>query len=104
MTHASGSAHLRLANTDVLVGVKAELSPPLPDRPDEGKFDLTIYKHRYTVVGNPEGVGVLGVLVKLFLEGYQKIFQILPPSPVCIYVYKISSVTELKITVVQFNP
>ena len=36
MTHASGSAHLRLANTDVLVGVKAELSPPLPDRPDEG--------------------------------------------------------------------
>ena len=36
VTHASGSAHLRLANTDVLVGVKAELSPPLPDRPDEG--------------------------------------------------------------------
>ena len=25
MTHANGSAHLRLANTDVLVGVKAEL-------------------------------------------------------------------------------
>ena len=25
MTHANGSAHLRLANTDILVGVKAEL-------------------------------------------------------------------------------
>ena len=25
VTHANGSAHLRLANTDVLVGVKAEL-------------------------------------------------------------------------------
>jgi exosome complex RNA-binding protein Rrp42 (RNase PH superfamily) len=25
VSHASGSAHLRLANTDILVGIKAEL-------------------------------------------------------------------------------
>ena len=36
VTHASGSAHLRLANTDVLVGIKAELTTPLPERPHEG--------------------------------------------------------------------
>ena len=32
VTHTSGSAHLRLANTDVLVGVKAELEEPSPQR------------------------------------------------------------------------
>ena len=33
-SHASGSCHLRLANTDILVGVKAELESPLPEFPD----------------------------------------------------------------------
>jgi len=37
VTHTSGSAHLRLANTDVLVGVKAEMVTPLPERPKEGE-------------------------------------------------------------------
>ena len=42
VTHASGSAHLRLANTDVLVGVKAELDAPLPDRPDHGRLEFFV--------------------------------------------------------------
>ena len=37
-SHASGSCHLRLANTDILVGVKAELETPLPAYPDRLKI------------------------------------------------------------------
>jgi len=42
VTHASGSAHLRLANTDVLVGVKAELDTPLSDHPDRGRIEFFV--------------------------------------------------------------
>ncbi|ETN62123.1 exosome complex exonuclease rrp42 [Anopheles darlingi] len=42
VVHASGSARLRLANTDILVGVKAEIDTPHPDRPNEGKIDFFI--------------------------------------------------------------
>jgi len=42
VTHASGSAHFRLANTDVLVGVKAELDTPTPDRPDRGRLEFFV--------------------------------------------------------------
>ncbi|XP_058059719.1 exosome complex exonuclease RRP42 [Anopheles bellator] len=42
VVHASGSARLRLANTDILVGVKAEIDKPLPDRPNEGRIDFFI--------------------------------------------------------------
>ncbi|XP_053670668.1 exosome complex component RRP42 [Anopheles nili] len=40
--HASGSARLRLANTDILVGVKAEIDTPHPDRPNDGKIEFFI--------------------------------------------------------------
>lgn len=33
---ANGSARLKLDNTDVMVGVRVDLSEPEPDRPDEG--------------------------------------------------------------------
>jgi exosome complex component RRP42 len=36
VSNAAGSARLRLANTDVLVGVKVEIGEPLADQPDEG--------------------------------------------------------------------
>merc|ERR1712029_1165894 len=42
VTHASGSAHLRLANTDVLVGVKAELDTPLPETPQQGRIEFFV--------------------------------------------------------------
>ncbi|XP_041784422.1 exosome complex component RRP42 [Anopheles merus] len=42
VVHAAGSARLRLANTDILVGVKAEIDTPNPDRPNEGKVDFFI--------------------------------------------------------------
>ena len=42
VTHTSGSSHLRLANTDVLVGVKAELDTPLPGRPKEGHIEFFV--------------------------------------------------------------
>jgi len=42
VTHASGSAHLRLANTDVLVGVKAELDTPLPETPEQGRIEFFV--------------------------------------------------------------
>jgi len=42
VTHASGSAHLRLANTDVLVGVKAELDTPLSEHPDRGRIEFFV--------------------------------------------------------------
>ena len=37
VSHASGSCHLRLANTDILVGVKTELATPEPTAPDQGR-------------------------------------------------------------------
>lgn len=42
VTHASGSARLRLANTDILVGVKAEIDVPFPETPTVGKIEFFI--------------------------------------------------------------
>jgi len=42
VTHASGSARLRLANTDVLVGVKAEVDTPQPDHPAQGDIKFFV--------------------------------------------------------------
>lgn len=42
VSHASGSCHLRLANTDVLVGVKAELESPLAGSPDRGRLEFFV--------------------------------------------------------------
>ncbi|GLH08754.1 Exosome complex component RRP42 [Gryllus bimaculatus] len=42
VSHASGSARLRLANTDVLVGVKTEIDTPFPGRPNEGKLEFFV--------------------------------------------------------------
>ncbi|KAL0274938.1 UNVERIFIED_CONTAM: hypothetical protein PYX00_002954 [Menopon gallinae] len=40
--HASGSARLRLANTDILVGVKVEIDQTSVERPDEGKIEFFV--------------------------------------------------------------
>jgi len=42
VSHASGSCHLRLANTDILVGVKAELETPLSSSPSEGRLEFFV--------------------------------------------------------------
>jgi len=42
VSHASGSAHLRLANTDILVGIKAELEAPLPASPNNGRLEFFV--------------------------------------------------------------
>jgi len=40
--HASGSARLRLANTDILVGVKAEIHKPNSITPRDGKLEFFV--------------------------------------------------------------
>ncbi|KAJ3663822.1 hypothetical protein Zmor_008044 [Zophobas morio] len=42
VSHAFGSARLRLANTDVLVAVKIEVDVPYPERPREGKLEFFV--------------------------------------------------------------
>lgn len=42
VSHASGSARLRLANTDILVGIKTEIDAPIPEKFDEGKIEFFI--------------------------------------------------------------
>lgn len=42
VVHANGSARLRLANSDILATVKAEIDAPLPNRPNEGKLEFFI--------------------------------------------------------------
>lgn len=42
ISHAFGSARLRLANTDVLITVKVEIDVPFPDRPFDGKIEFFI--------------------------------------------------------------
>lgn len=42
VSNAAGSARLRLANTDILVGVKAEIGEPKPGRPDEGFIEFFV--------------------------------------------------------------
>ncbi|XP_045492604.1 exosome complex component RRP42 [Colias croceus] len=42
VSHASGSARLRLANTDILVGVKTEIDVPNPDKPGLGKIEFFV--------------------------------------------------------------
>lgn len=40
--HANGSARLRLANTDILVGVKVEIDRPSVEHPDKGKIEFFV--------------------------------------------------------------
>ncbi|XP_065203711.1 exosome complex exonuclease RRP42 [Planococcus citri] len=42
VTHANGSARLRLANTDILVGVKTEIDVPLAESPNMGKIEFFV--------------------------------------------------------------
>ncbi|GBP88680.1 Exosome complex component RRP42 [Eumeta japonica] len=42
VSHASGSARLRLANTDILVGVKTEIDVPKPENPAQGKIEFFV--------------------------------------------------------------
>ncbi len=42
ISNASGSARLRLANSDILVGVKVELATPLPSNPLEGRLEFFV--------------------------------------------------------------
>ncbi|XP_058837034.1 exosome complex component RRP42 [Topomyia yanbarensis] len=42
VVHAMGSARLRLANTDILVAVKADIDAPSFDRPKEGKIEFFV--------------------------------------------------------------
>ncbi|KAL3275883.1 hypothetical protein HHI36_020620 [Cryptolaemus montrouzieri] len=42
VSHAFGSARLRLANTDVLVAVKIEVDSPFPEKPFEGKLEFFV--------------------------------------------------------------
>lgn len=42
VSHASGSARLRLANTDILVGVKTEIDVPKPGKPNMGKIEFFV--------------------------------------------------------------
>lgn len=42
VSNASGSARLRLANTDILVGVKTEVDVPKPDKPECGKLEFFV--------------------------------------------------------------
>lgn len=42
VSHASGSARLRLANTDILVGVKTEIDVPNPECPSLGKIEFFV--------------------------------------------------------------
>lgn len=42
VSNASGSARLRLANTDVLVGIKTEIDKPSYLTPDQGKIEFFV--------------------------------------------------------------
>lgn len=42
VSSCNGSSHVRLANTDILVGVKAELDEPDPIKPNEGKIKIFV--------------------------------------------------------------
>ncbi|KAH3772642.1 exosome complex component RRP42-like [Dreissena polymorpha] len=42
VSNTSGSAKIRLANTEILVGVKAELGEPYPEKPDKGRLEFFV--------------------------------------------------------------
>ncbi|RZF38280.1 hypothetical protein LSTR_LSTR009003 [Laodelphax striatellus] len=42
VSHANGSARLRLANTDILVGIKTEIDCPFPETPNLGKIEFFV--------------------------------------------------------------
>lgn len=42
LAQATGSARVRLGETDVIVGVKAEIGSPDPDRPDCGRLNFAV--------------------------------------------------------------
>ncbi|KAL5022275.1 hypothetical protein ScPMuIL_001430 [Solemya velum] len=42
VSNTTGSARVRLANTEILVGVKAEMGNPAPEKPDKGRLEFFV--------------------------------------------------------------
>lgn len=42
VSNTSGSSHFRIGNTDVLVGIKAEIETPLAARPNSGRVQFFV--------------------------------------------------------------
>ncbi|CAN7991709.1 unnamed protein product [Ixodes hexagonus] len=42
VSNCSGSSHVRLANTDILVGIKAQLDTPDPGSTDQGRIEFFV--------------------------------------------------------------
>lgn len=42
LPQSMGSARLRLANTDIIVGVHADIDNAQPDHPNEGKIEFFV--------------------------------------------------------------
>ncbi|XP_077865994.1 exosome complex exonuclease RRP42-like [Saccoglossus kowalevskii] len=42
VSNTSGSARLKMSHTDILVGIKAEMGTPKPERPDEGYLEFFV--------------------------------------------------------------
>ncbi|XP_055533964.1 exosome complex component RRP42 [Wyeomyia smithii] len=85
VVHAMGSARLRLANTDILVAVKADIDTPSSDRPKEGKIEFFV-DCSANATPDFEGRGgeklameIANTLLKAYLS--QQVFDL---SPLCI--------------------
>ncbi|KAK7601834.1 hypothetical protein V9T40_009275 [Parthenolecanium corni] len=82
VTHASGSARLRLANTDILVGVKAEIDVPSSETPTIGKIEFFI---DCSANATPTFEGRGGEdLASEISSALQKAYDILPLNDLCI--------------------
>ncbi|CAH0385076.1 unnamed protein product [Bemisia tabaci] len=79
---ASGSARLRLANTDILVGVKTEIDVPYPENPEEGKLEFFV---DCSANATPAFEGRGGEdLANEISSRLSRAYQSLPLAPLCI--------------------
>lgn len=82
VSNASGSARLRLANTDILVGVKTEIDVPSPETPKLGKIEFFV---DCSANATPAFVGRGGEdLATEISNGLSKAYSSFPLEKLCI--------------------
>jgi len=102
VTHASGSARLRLANTDVLVGVKAEVDTPQPDLPREGRIHFFVdCSANATPVFEGRGGEALGTDIAESLSGAYSGTNVLNLKDLCILPGKFCWVLYVDILILE---
>lgn len=104
IVQCNGSCHLRLDETDVLVGVKVDLGEPLPEVPDKGRLDIQVtcapsMGPRFARGGSGGGSSDGDELAETITRALMRAYSNINLKPLCIVPGKICWVINVDVMV-----